>query len=212
MSVRTLARSFLKQIEVRLAQLGFSKTTGQTFEKGASYGRTAVHVTLIEHSEDFDVTVDVAVRFDEVEKLVHRSSKLLSKKEKLQTFTLGAELGNIEKGKPHRWAISSESSIASVIDEILKKLNDVGFPYMERYSEPGAAYEVLAKDDRSVWVHSPIHIERAKRAYALLSIIGKRDELAELAERKVAFLKSLNDPAMPLFQKFLSSFEYNGTR
>lgn len=163
-----------------------------------------MHVSFIEHAADVDVTTDVAVRFDAVEDLIHRSDKLLSPKEKAQTFTLGAELGNLERGEPFRSTLAIQSDILRVAEGIMTKLESVGLPYIERYSRPEAAYDLLSKDDRTAWIHSPIHAERARRACALLVIMGRRPEITALAAQKQAFLQSINDPGAAAFERFLA--------
>jgi hypothetical protein len=188
-----------------LTRFGFSGPKGQTFERKSETGRVAVHLSFIEHETDFDVTTDVAIRFDSVEELVHRSNELLSRREKLQTFTLGAELGNLKTGEPLRWTVKRNADVSAVAASILAELQAEGFPYIEEYSQVESALDVLSRDDREVWVHSPVHWERAKRACALLIVMGRRAEVRALGERKLAFLRSINDPSIPLFEKSLSA-------
>jgi hypothetical protein len=200
-----LERTLLGEIGRGLAAFGFSRPEGQTAERKTDAGRVAVHLSFIEHETDFDVTTDVAIRFDSVEELVHRSNELLSRREKLQTFTLGAELGTLKTGEPLRWTVTSHADVPAVAAAILAELREVGLPYVDQYSQIENAFDVLSRDDREVWVHSPVHWERAKRACALLIVMGRRAEVRALGERKLAFLRSVNDPGIPLFEKFLSA-------
>jgi hypothetical protein len=207
-ALRELERNLLREIGRRLVRLGFSsKPKGQTFYRDIDGGRVAVHVSFIEHVADVDVTTDVAIRFDSVEDLIHRSDKLISPREKAQTFTLGAELGNLERRDPFRLTLTTHSDVLDIAEGTIEKLESVGLPYIERYSRPEAAYDLLSKDDRTVWMHSPIHAERAKRACALLVIMGRQSEIANLAAQKQAFLQSINDPGAAAFARFLTELQ-----
>jgi hypothetical protein len=76
-------------------------------------------------------------------------------------------------------------------------------PYIDQYSRLEDAYDILSRDDAEVWVHSPIHFQRAMRACALLVVMGRRSEVRAVGARKTAFLKWVNDPGASLFAKFL---------
>jgi hypothetical protein len=187
-------------------RLGFSpRPKGQTFVRPLDGGQVAAHLTFIKHERerDLDVTIDVAIRFDAVEALVNRSNMLLSKKEKAETYTLGGELGNLEYGQPYRITIATPGDVEDAAERIVKKLETVGVPYIERFSHPEAAYDVLSRDDREGWIHCPIDAERAKRACALLAVLNRRPEIQALGARKLSYMESLNDPRAPEFSKFL---------
>lgn len=59
-----LERTPLGEIGRGFAEFGFSRPEGQTAERKTDAGRVAVHLSFIEHETDFDVTTDVAIRFD----------------------------------------------------------------------------------------------------------------------------------------------------
>lgn len=201
--LRELKRELLRQLGQRLADFGYpSRPSGQTFYRRIANGRTAIHAAFVEHDEDVDVTVDVAVRLDDVEDLVQRSNDMLSEKEKSETFTLGVELGNLARGEPLRWTVADVADVSRVVEEIVALLLSVGLPYMERYSQPAAAYELLAGNERSAWLHSPIDAERAKRVCALLLVLGRVSDVDDFAAKKLAFLKSNNDPGATAFSTF----------
>lgn len=207
-TLRVLERELLDEVGKRLARFGFSvRPKGQSFHRYFKDGRVVVHLAFIEHANDFDVTVDVAIRFDAVEDLVNRSNMLLSKREKGDTFTIGTELGNLERGQPFRIPLVGAGDVVRAVDDIVTKVEAVGLPYIERYSQPEAAYCLLSRDERAVWLHSPIHAERAKRACALLKVMGRDSEIGDLGARKVAFLESVNDPGAAAFSRFLAELQ-----
>src|SRR5687768_7494379 len=126
-ALRELERSLLRATGMRVARLGFSaRPKGQTFLRQLSGGFVAMHLTFIEHESDFDVTTDVGIRFDAVEELVNRSNPLLSNKEKFATCTLGAELGNLEHGRPRRITVASTGDVEVAAECIVKEFEDVG--------------------------------------------------------------------------------------
>jgi len=205
---RAIERGLLRDFGERVARLGFSsRPIGQTFLKPMHGGVSAAHLSFIEHENDFDVTVDVAIRFDAVEELVNQSNSLLSPKEKSATFTLGVELGNLLNGRPNRFTVSNSNDVATVSQQIVESLKEVGIPYIERFSNPNDAYEILSRDDHAAWLHSPIHSERAKRACAFLVVLGRRSELQAISERKLSFLESVQDPCRTAVSKFCSSLK-----
>ena len=196
-------RALLADLGPRLKPHGFgARPVGQTHRRGFPLGRQAVHLSFIDHDEDFDVTVDVAVRFDAVEGLVHRTNSLLSKSEKAQTYTLGAELGNIERREPRRWTVGSPANVSTTAVAIEASLLGVGFPYLNMYSDPHVALAMLARDDQEAWLHSPIDAERAKRAVALLVMVGRPEELGDLGRRKMEYLESVGDRGLAGFRRF----------
>jgi len=206
--IRAWEKELLEKTGQRLSQFGFSpRARGQAFPLPIDGGRAAVHLSFIEHEADVDVTIDVAVRFDAVEDLVNSFCTLLSQAEKAQTYTLGAELGNLEGEGQFRLSITSRSDIEPVAERLVAKVERVGLPYIERYSQPEVAYSVLSKDEPEVWIHSPFHDARAKRACAFLVILNRWSELPSLAARKRAFLESVGDPGIAAFDRFLANLE-----
>jgi hypothetical protein len=211
MKLREAQAALLSELGRRLAPNGFrARPVAQTFTRSNKHGRHAVHLTFIDHDTDFDLTCDVAVRFDQVEDIVHSLNPLMSKADKARTYSLGAELGNIARGEPFRWTVSSSADIAKVAELVEHSLIETGFPYLETFGDPEKALAVFSRDDRNAWLHSPIHAERAKRALALLAVLRRKQEIGELGRAKVDFLTSINDPASAIVRHFvvtLSGYE-----
>jgi hypothetical protein len=192
-------RQLLELLRDRLARDGFVlKLRDQSFYKKADFGALAVHLAFMNGQVEFDVTMDVAVRFNSVEDLVHPSSK------KAMTFTMGCELGNLESGARQRWTVAEASDVARVSEAIYKKFEKVGRPYLERYSSIDAAYEVLQRDDRSGSLHSPLDDERAKRALAIAALRG-RDEFEALLARKRPSLATSKNANLADFEAFVTA-------
>src|SRR6476661_8883662 len=102
--MKEVERALLKAVGQRIAASGFeSKPVGQSFLRRSPLGRDSLHLSFVKHPCDFDVVADVAVRIDDLEDIVNVNDTLLSKKEKEQTYSLGAELGNISGQGQQRW-------------------------------------------------------------------------------------------------------------
>ncbi len=199
-----LEKQLFREVGKAVARYGFEpKPSGQTFYRKESSGWAAFHLSFIPHEDvDFDVTADVAVRIDEVENLVNEDNKLLSKSEKVQTATLGVELGNIESGQPMRWKVATDADVKIVATGLAGALARIGMPYIKKHSSLEQAFAVLSTNEPSAWLHSPVHGGRCQRAIALVFVLGRYDQLHNLIEQSELFLKSKNDFGLRSFQKF----------
>ncbi|MFA7054212.1 MAG: hypothetical protein WC328_14460 [Kiritimatiellia bacterium] len=200
-----LQKMVLQEFGKGIVQCNFDpKPRGQTFYQKQFFGWAACHLTFVPHDEgDFDVSCDVALRIDEVEVLVNEGNKLLSKSEKNQTATLGAELGNIVSGQPMRWSVVTEKDIGGVVSELLTAFVKIGIPYLAKYSNYEEAFLVLSDNGPSSWLHSPIHSGRCQRALALAFVMRQYEQIDGLIEQGEVFLKNKNDYGLRSFQMFV---------
>ena len=202
--MKEVQRALLNAVGQRIAASGFGSTpVGQSFLRRTPLGRDTFHLSFIRHTHDFDVVADVAIRIDDLEDLVNVDDPMLSKKEKKQTCSLGAELGNISGQGRQRWTLASSDDVVPVADGIMASFNSIGLPYLDQASTMEGAYRLLTSPGRGAWLHSPIHASRAKRVIGLAKIMGRADELAQRADENVQFLEGLNDPQLPGFRRFL---------
>ena len=200
-----LRNGFLDSLALAMPRYGFKgKPIGQSFHRSLPFGRWSFHAAFINHDTDVDVTADVAVRVDAVEDLVHSGNKLLSDREKQQTATIGAELGNIADHRQRRWTIASMSDVQRVAGAMLDEFQKFGLPYLERYSDLNKMLDILSGNDAAAWLHSPVHAERCKRAVALALVLEKNDRALELARRSEEFLQQIGDPGLLSFKEFAS--------
>ncbi len=83
MNIKELQKNLLANVGEKLTTFGFGgKAKQQSFYRPIDGGWACVHLSFIKHADDFDVTVDVGVRFDEVEELVNSNNNLLTKRKK----------------------------------------------------------------------------------------------------------------------------------
>jgi len=204
-SIEKLQNILLKDIGERLSIFGFDNIPKQqTFYRPFEEGWNCVHLSFINHAYEFDITVDVAIRFNQIEEMVNSENTNLTKKEKKETTTLGVELGNLSVGEQKRWTISSDEKLSLVSDSIVEKYKRFGDPYLLKYSSMVSAYELLASDDKSVWKHCPFHATRAKKAIAIAKHIGLSDMNTRIMARK-RFLQEINDFGLADFIRFTSN-------
>lgn len=211
MNIQSLEQTLLDAVATCLAMYGFKKNKTQDIFKLYDWGKAAIHLSFIEHHNDFDVTVDVAIRFDLLEDLVNKKNSLLSAKEKKNTFSMGAELGNLKEGKPKRWTITGDTDFGVVAEEIRKCVVETAIPYIEQYCDMRKAIDILAGDDSAAWLHAPIHSERAKRAIALAWLLGGKPLAERMMESKLLFLRNRKDFGLADFESFAKSlFDQGG--
>lgn len=205
--VKTLERQLLEYVSKLVHEYGFSpRIRGQSFYRPIQDGgRAALHLSFTEHERGFDVSADVAVRFDAVEALVNRANRLLSPKEKLSTATLGAELGNISRGVPLQWAVTSVDDVEVVAKQIMEAFASIGAPYLEQFEDMGRALVALSGNEHPSWLHSPVHYARCMRALALAVVLERKDEISGLREKCDQFLVDIKDPGISRFRQFANS-------
>ncbi len=200
-----ISEALLRDIANRLAtdELAFIRK-GQSFVRRTPLGLESLHVSIIAHSDDIDLTADVAVRFDALEELVHRNSAL-SAAEKRATFSLGAELGNISGTGQRRWTVRDPSDIEGAARDIVAAFHAIGLPYLAGISSFEKALEAIEAISPRSWLHSPIHASRCCRAVGLAHLLGRVTDVTRLAREYETFLQTANDPGLPKFRKFVAS-------
>jgi hypothetical protein len=175
----------------------------QSFYRKCTFGHAMFHVAFIEHQDDFDVTADIGIRFEDVEELVNRDNSLLTKLEKSRTCTLGCEIGNLSEGRQKRWAVRNADDVPAVSDAVVSAFIDVGLPYIERLSDAGHVLQILSEDSPESWLHSPVHGGRAKRAVGMALLTQGKEVAQKLAIAKISFLRERNDFGLASFRTFL---------
>jgi hypothetical protein len=92
--------------------------------------------------------------------------------------------------------------VKPAVEGIQTSFDSFALPYIEQYSNLDAVFRILSCNDRSSWVHSPIHGARCQRALAAAVILKKYDSLEKLIQHSEAFLKSQGDFGLRAFQQF----------
>jgi hypothetical protein len=189
----------------RLKQFGFDpRPKGQSFRKKTSFGFCSFHLAFIDHADDFDVTADLAIRFDNVEKWMV-GEQAVPKTKTRESSTIGGELGNIKGTGQLRWAIEKDNDVSKAADSIMEEFEQVAIPYFDTYSNLDNVLDVLSRDDREVWVHSPIDGERAKAAVAVAFLQEGKEAAKQLGHAKLLYLAERRDFSLESFRTFIRS-------
>lgn len=199
-----LQNKFLLEVSKHVGKYGFSnKIKEQSFEKKTDFGKVCIHFSFGRPTNSFDITIDVGIRFDDLENLINETVSYLSEKAKKETYSMGCELGNLSQGKPKYWVIGKDEDIIPVALEIISFFERIGLPYLEKYSNMRNAKEALSSDGPSAWLYSAFDSYRAKNAVGLTFLLDNMDEVLALAKVKEQYLKERNDFGLSSFQSFV---------
>jgi hypothetical protein len=149
---------------------GFNaKPVDQSFRKPRSFGWAAIHLALIRHPPtDFDVVVNVAIRFDAIEELTGSTHPLIKSSDRKKAATIGCELGNLLGVGQKRWTIASEGDLEPVAAQIMECCESSIFPFIEKYSDLGTVLETLNAGGETASLISPLEGKRNRTLEALL--------------------------------------------
>ena len=182
-------------------------SASQSFRCNFNGGSKVFHVAFIKHELDFDVTADVAIRIDAVEDLIERVVGRKTNAKRRLTYTVGAELGNIQGTGQLRWTVESADSVPTVARNMFESFKSVALPYYENASSPEKVYELLNSEGSGSRLHSPISSVRAKTLLALAFLLGRKQDIDLLEKKYVKLLSDLKDPALAGFIDFANSIK-----
>jgi len=155
-----LRRRVLERLSERMAPAGFRRRD-QSFWKDAGPVALSLHVSFINHADDFDLTADVAVRHHAVEDILN-AARRLSARDMRTTATVGAELGNLAGVGQHRWTVTAEADVDPAIDGVADWFRRIGEPFLQRFSSPAEALRVLDEDGIEARLICPIAATRSQ--------------------------------------------------
>jgi hypothetical protein len=149
---------------------------------------------------DIDVTVDLAIRLDPLERLLDE----LSGPDKTGAASLGVDVGNLSVGRPRRWTIAADIDVTRAAESIQECLDTVGQAYFDRFGRMPVVFRVMSGDGPASWLHSPFHATRAIRAVALAHVLGEQESVERLIEAKRCFLVARKDKDLDRFETFVA--------
>ena len=100
-----------------------------------------LHLSFVNHVANFDVVADVAVEH------VHKKRRIC---------IVGAELGNIVGTGQHRWHVSSPSEALAAAAGVVQLFQEVGIPFLKRYSNLGEVLRVLREEPKEARLICPL--------------------------------------------------------
>lgn len=195
----------ISTIENKLKSLGFKYVKREYgFVKRRPDGRETLHLAFIRHPSDFHVVADVGIRFDALEELCFVPHPLLSQKDKAKTYSFGAELGNIAGVGQKRWELATIDDIEPLAEGIYADFMSIGVPFLERLSTLEKAFDLVNRPWREASLYKAFHTARAIRVVGLAKLLGRDDELTDLARAQLEMLEYLDSRNQPQFTEFLA--------
>lgn len=166
-----LRDALLVAIDASLRPRGYRRRQ-QAFQKDDKKSRRIVHLAFIPHRDDIDVTADVAIRHHAVETLTVEHHPLLRPQDVAEQATVGVELGNWADGRQHRWTLAAPDQVEMVANDIMKRLNELGEPFLDRFSDLAEVRRILEEDGREARLICPFPERRAKIVAAAAQILS----------------------------------------
>lgn len=205
MNKKELKLKLLQDLGEELKEDGYkTRITQQSFVKKFDKGKISMHLAFIDHPEDFHVTVDVGIRFDELENMKNQWDEGLTIKEKKETYTIGVELGNLVHREQKRWCVEKETDILPVTIDILKEIKQYFIPYIDKYVDIENVFDLCVRDDdEAALLGTTFEGYRAQNAIGLALLLNKEEMLEQIIEKKKEYLKTRDKFQLELFENFL---------
>jgi hypothetical protein len=170
MTLKDLRAALFSALTAALSARGYRRRE-QSFVRPIPGGAAIFHVTFINHADDFDVTADVAVRYDAIEDRLNAARPLLSPRERRQTATVGAQLAHIAGIGVERWTVRDAAEVALTARGIVERLVEVGEPFLQRFASPAEVRRVLEEDGAEARLICPFREKRLAIREALRQVL-----------------------------------------
>ncbi len=202
---RLMRDQLLSLLAPRFLERGFkfSRSQERAYKK-TDFGKLIFQLGAIPHVTDVDIIVNLGIRHDALQELVHESDIFVRNGGK-GTSSVGAELGNISQGNQRRWTLASEEDVPEVAASITEAFDSIALPYFERFSSLEAILDVTSGEDS--WIHCPFHDARAKRAIAAAFLLGRRETFLQLVESKHKSLKERLSKGANFDERHIAAFD-----
>lgn len=171
--MKNLKKILIESISNVLGPHGFKKCAPQRFTRRFEGGTYEVHITIVKHPNDYDVLIDLGIRFDAIESMISEDNQL-------DRSTLGIELGYLIAGEPLRWTVVDENDVKKTCKDICELYKEYCSDYFFTYSDLNNVYKLLS-DPIEGPKHSPVHYLRLVRTIAI-AILLSMDGLEKLVE------------------------------
>ena len=193
MNNKELKKILLDNFGIKLSTLGFDeKAKWQSFVRAFHEGREVVHLSFITLTYDkgFDVTIDIAIRFENVEKLINWDSDLLTEKEKKGSYTIWTILRYLSRKRLCKYSIYSEKDIWSVVDSLFEDYCELWEPFFNKYRLIKNVHALFSDmNNKEAWRYSTTHSNRAKKSIAIAYLLNQ----ANIEEQISGWLIFLRD-------------------
>lgn len=198
-------RALLQDVGQLVEPLGYRPILSQQmFVRRFSEGKTALSLAFIKHPGDFDVVANVAIRLNQLEDILNGARSYLSDKKKLNTYSFGAELGNIHRVGQLRWTIRAPDDTKAVAQELVSCFKKIGIPFIDGAATIDDAYRVLTESEELASLYLAPRSRRAESIVALAKLLGKSN-VSHIAKTKLSWLEHVNDSGLVQYKQFLDS-------
>lgn len=198
-------RALMQDVGRLVEPLGYKPILSQQmFVRRFAEGKAALHLAFIKHPGDFDVVANVAIRLDQLEDILNGARTYLSDNKKRDTYSFGAELGNISRVGQVRWTVRALTDTKEVAQEVVSYFRKVGLPFIASVTTLEDAYVVLTKSEDLARLYLTPRSRRAESTVALAKLLGKSD-VAQIAKENMNWLENVNDAGLSQYKKFLDS-------
>jgi hypothetical protein len=157
-----------------------------------------VHIGFVKHQSDVDATIDLAIRFEAVERALVAIGFA-----RPGGATVGAELGNIVDGRPRRGTLEDVSEAPVVAKGMTAEVEKFAMPWFARHMVLDQLLTLLLQNDQESWLVSPHHVKRWLSAVALAMHLGTAGRAVKVAKGARAFLESRRDPQLEEFDRYV---------
>ena len=157
MKVAELQNRFVAELKRLLPEWQFVKSH-RAFKRRYEDVTWRLHISCINHESDFDAVGDVAVEYKTGSESV---------------CVFGAELGNIEGSGQARFRVSSTSEALKSAHQLYSFFDEIGLPYLAKYSKPTEVVSALRKGGKDAMRVSPLisqhetHIRKLCEKYGI---------------------------------------------
>ncbi len=156
MTLKPLHDHLIVNLKQELPDWRFS-SKDRHFKKSHNGNLLYIHLSFINHVDDFDLVVNVGVIF------IHNKER---------ACVIGAELGNIEGIGQFRHSINTNKSAERAAQNVKKHLLKIGFPFLEHYSNEGTVLATLKAGKTEASLISPFSNLHAAQIQALEAIVN----------------------------------------
>lgn len=198
-----LKEQLLNELAARLERHGLKYVKSrQAYIRRFPWGMWGVHLNF-GSANAILAAIDIAIRFDEVENLLHELTDYLSPKEMRNTFTVGVELGNWYDGGWRHYKGHDKAEISATVGKMERDIVSEALPFLEKYSDLEEVYRLIAEETRESRLICAFNDKRAMVAIATAHVLGKSDEeLRRLIDAKLDYLRDKKGADIDRVRKF----------
>jgi hypothetical protein len=158
MALATLHQEVIEKMADRFPNWRFVTST-RSFVRQNGNCKWYLHLAFVNHVDDFDVVVDLAVEH------------LMGKQ---RICILGAELGNILGTGQHRWSVGPNSSALAAAKSVQALFDEVGVPFLKRFTELAEVVRILRTDEKTTRLIFPFEQNPALEADRIASLMEEK--------------------------------------